>query len=311
MILLYLTLAVTSPFLVVSLCASWVLFVVCTPLACFGLTMRVFQRVCFKAFKWLQQRWWPSSSIAKTVSPNNSPPMNHGPDQDILSQRRRRLAMDSVARRDSMLEADVLQTTTAPTIDPPSDEDASDFVELSMELFTDLSESSESSESVETMPEPGSTMTRTTSSTATAAAAATVSSSPPLLRFRKQHASSESIDDEMKVSQLGTLNSIQTQSTIEPRGVKTRPARLENAEEVPSYPLLKGKTDVEEEHGSENVEDVKESRAISSDTVETEDSVRSSVASAEEAPSLEASVGSLQAFSGRSRSWVSDDAHGE
>ncbi|KAJ3250467.1 hypothetical protein HDU77_006624 [Chytriomyces hyalinus] len=307
MILLYLTLAVTSPFLVVSLCASWVLFVVCTPLACFGLTMRVFQRVCFKAFKWLQQSWWPSSSIAKTVSPNNSPPTNHGPDQDILSQRRRRLAMESVARRDSMLEADVLQTTTAPTIDPQSDEDTSEFVELSMELFTDLSESSESSESVETMPEPGSTMTRTTTT-----AAATVSSSPPLLRFRKQHASSESMDDDMKVSQLGTLNSIQTQSNIEARGVvKMRPARLENAEEVPLYPLLKGRTDVEEEHGSENVEDVKETRAISSDTVETEDSVRSSVASAEEAPSLEASVGSLQAFSGRSRSWVSDDAHGE
>ncbi|KAJ3232642.1 hypothetical protein HDU78_006952 [Chytriomyces hyalinus] len=306
MILLYLTLAVTSPFLVVSLCASWVLFVVCTPLACFGLTMRVFQRVCFKAFKWLQQSWWPSSSIAKTISPNNSPPTNHGPDQDILSQRRRRLAMDSVARRDSMLEADVLQTTTAPTIDPPSDEDTSEFVELSMELFTDLSESSESSESVETMPEPGSTITRTT------AAAATVSSSPPLLRFRKQHASSESMDDEMKVSQLGTLNNIQTQSNIEARGVvKMRPARLENSEEVPSYPLLEGRTEVEEEHGSENVEDVKETRAISSDTVETEDSVRSSVASAEEAPSLEASVGSLQAFSGRSRSWVSDDAHGE
>ncbi|KAI8840386.1 hypothetical protein BJ741DRAFT_597182 [Chytriomyces cf. hyalinus JEL632] len=307
MILLYLTLAVTSPFLVVSLCASWVLFAVCTPLACFGLTMRVFQRVCFKAFKWLQRSWWPSS-IAKTVSPNISPPTNHGPDQYILSQHRRRLAMDSVARRDSMLEADLLQTTPPPTIDPPSDEDTSEFVELNTELFTDLSESSESSESVETMPEPG-TMTRTT---VASSAAATISSSPPLLRYRKQHASSESIDDELYVSQLGTFNTIQTQSNIEARGVKMRPARLENAEQVSSsYPLLKERTEVEEDHGCENVEDVKKTRAISSDTVEAEDSVRSSVASADEAPSVEASVGSLQAFTGRSRSWVSDDAHGE
>ncbi|KAJ3224696.1 hypothetical protein HDU81_008378 [Chytriomyces hyalinus] len=210
--------------------------------------------------------------------------------------------MDSVARRYSMLEPELLQTT-APTVVDLSDGETSEFVELSTDLFTDMSETSESSESVEVEDIPkrasSGTMSRSTAS----------SSTPPFLRFRKQHASSESFEQELDESQLGMVN-IQTQSNIEARGVKMRP-RLENAEELPSYPLLKRRTELEEVHVSENVEDVKDTRAISSDTVETEDSVYSSVDSAEEAPSLEVSVGSFRALPGRSRSWVSDDAHGE